>query len=78
MKKPVQPPRLAVRIFEWYCGYAQIEDLQGDIDELFFSNLKKMSPAKAKLKYWAHVMSLIMSQTIRTARTNPVDTLRYE
>jgi putative ABC transport system permease protein len=70
MKKPVQPPRLAARIFEWYCGYAQIEDLQGDIDELFFSNLQKMSPAKAKLRYWAHVMSLIFSYALKRRKHN--------
>jgi putative ABC transport system permease protein len=70
MKNPVQPPRLAVRIFEWYCGYAQIEDLQGDIDELFFSNLKKMSPAKAKLKYWSQVLSLIFSYALKSRKRN--------
>lgn len=70
MKRSLQPPRLAVRIFEWYCGYAQIEDLQGDIDELFYSNLKKMSPAKAKFKYWMQVLSLIFSYALKKRKRN--------
>jgi putative ABC transport system permease protein len=70
MKKSVQPPRLAAKIFEWYCGYAQIEDLQGDIEELFYSNLNKMSPAKAKLKYCAQVLSLIFSYALKKRKKN--------
>lgn len=70
MKKDTHPPRLAVRIFEWYCGFAQIEDLQGDIDELFYSDLKKMSPAKAKMKYWGQVISLIFSYALKRRKHN--------
>ena len=30
-----QPPKLARKIFEWYCGQAKVEDLLGDLDEWF-------------------------------------------
>src|SRR5688572_3371081 len=60
-KKSIRPPKLAERLFEWYCSNAMIEDLQGDLEELFFSNLKRMSSTKAKTLYWFHVISLIFS-----------------
>jgi len=62
--RTIQPPRLANTLFEWYCGNASVEDLRGDVDELFYSNLKIMSPSRAKIKYWQHVVSLIFSYAL--------------
>jgi putative ABC transport system permease protein len=64
-KSPIQPPRLANKLFEWYCDNAAIEDLHGDMEELFYSNLEKMSTAKAKRKYWLQTFSLIFSYAIK-------------
>lgn len=58
------PPRLAEKIFSWYCGLAKIEDLQGDIEEVFYNNLKTKSPFHAKLTYCKQVASLIFSYAI--------------
>src|SRR5258708_14263432 len=63
--KRVRPPRLADKLFEWYCDKAAIEDLHGDMEEMFYSNLQKMSVAKAKRKYWQQTLSLIFSYTIK-------------
>lgn len=63
--KVQQPPKLARRIFDWYCGYAKVEDLRGDLEELFFYNAKTKSLNKAKLIYWKQVLSLISSYAIR-------------
>ena len=60
-----KPPHLASILFEWYCENATIEDLHGDMEELFYSNLEKMSARKAKFKYWQQVLSLIFSYTIK-------------
>ncbi|SHH52375.1 putative ABC transport system permease protein [Chryseolinea serpens] len=64
-KPSVKPPRLADRLFEWYCNNASIEDLHGDLEELFFRNLEKMSVRRAKWNYWRHVLSLIFSYALR-------------
>jgi putative ABC transport system permease protein len=64
-KPSVKPPRLADRLFEWYCNNASIEDLHGDLEELFFRNVEKMSVRSAKWKYWQHVLSLIFSYALR-------------
>jgi putative ABC transport system permease protein len=60
-----KPPRLANRLFKWFCGDAFVEDISGDIDELFFLNLNQMSPWKARLKYWQQVFSLILSYAVQ-------------
>jgi len=63
MKQP-RPPRIAEKIFSWYCGLAKTEDLQGDIEEVFYHNLKTKSPFRARLTYWKQVVSLIFSYAI--------------
>ena len=67
-----QPPRLASRLFEWYCENAVIEDLHGDMEELFYLNLEKMSERKAKLKYWQQVLSLLFSDAIKKRKKKSV------
>jgi putative ABC transport system permease protein len=67
MKTPssVKPPRLAVKLFEWYCSSLQAEDMQGDMEELFYADLQRMSASMAKIKYWQHVVSLLFSYALR-------------
>ncbi len=60
-----QPPKLARKIFEWFCGSANVEDLLGDLDETFYLHLKNRSLFQAKLIYWKHVISLMFSYAIR-------------
>jgi len=60
-----QPPKLARRFFDWYCGQAKVEDLVGDLDEWFYQNLKTKSPAKAKIIYWRQTLLLIFSYAIK-------------
>lgn len=45
------PPRLADRFLEWFCDPYLLEDLQGDLYELYESNLNK-GRLKADSKYW--------------------------
>jgi putative ABC transport system permease protein len=61
----IRPPRLADKLLQWFCENAQIEDLQGDIEELFYSDSKIMSARQAKLKYWKRVLSLLFSYAIK-------------
>ncbi len=67
MKEPpkIKPPILAAKLFAWYCENASIEDLNGDMEELFYANLERMSVRKAKFKYWQQVLSLLFSYTIK-------------
>src|SRR5690348_6997264 len=65
MKKRIQPPRIADRLFEWYCSNASVEDLHGDMEELFYSNVERMPLWKAKMHYWKSVLSLMFSYALR-------------
>lgn len=63
--KEVRPPRLAQKLFDWFCNDAVVEDLRGDMEELFYVNAEKMSVQKAKWKYWMHTLSLVTSYAVR-------------
>jgi putative ABC transport system permease protein len=60
-----QPPKLARRIFEWYCGQAKVNDLSGDLDELFYLNLKNKSAFVSKWIYWKQTFSLLFSYAVK-------------
>lgn len=68
MKSVQRPPRLARRLFAWYCGNAQVDDLVGDMDEIFERNLSRMAIWRARLKYWSQVLSLMSSYAIKRRR----------
>ena len=70
MKKEIKPPRLADRLLIWYCQRASIEDLQGDAEELFYEDLKRMSVARASLCYWQQVLSLIFSYAVKKRKAH--------
>src|SRR4051812_33055547 len=59
-----RPPRLAAHLFRWYGERAQIDDLHGDIDELFYEDVKHYKVTKANVNYWRRVISLIFSYAI--------------
>lgn len=69
MKKGNQhPPRYAKAFFEWCAGNANVDDLLGDVDELFRLNLDRMPTWRAKAKYWRQVFSLVFSYAITSRK----------
>ncbi len=73
----IRPPRLADRIFEWYCENACIEDLHGDLEELFYADLGQMTGRKAKIKYWQRVISLMFSYAIKSRKRKSGDLIMF-
>ena len=67
-KYDIQPPKLPGRILEWYCGPLAVEDLKGDLDELFYTNLDSMSLRRARIKYWAQMVNLLFSYAAKRRR----------
>lgn len=63
--KQHQPPRLARKLFQWYCGQAKVNDLLGDLDEWFYLNLKNKSVLATKWQYWKQVLSLMFSYAVK-------------
>jgi putative ABC transport system permease protein len=76
----IKPPKLAQKLFDWFCSDAAVEDLRGDIDELFYINLDRMPIGKAKFKYWLQTFSLITSYAVRKRKrksTNKISSIEY-
>lgn len=64
--RKVTPPRWAQRFLEWYCRPELLEDLEGDLNEYFFRNLKTIGPSKARIVYIIDVLKFLRRYTIRT------------
>lgn len=47
----IHPPKLADRLLEWFCDPYLLEDLQGDLHEIYFVRSKK-NKRVANLTYW--------------------------
>ncbi len=65
-----QPPKLARKLFDWYCGLAKVEDLRGDLEEWFYHHAKTKSVGNAKWIYWKQVLSLLFSYAIFKRKLN--------
>lgn len=65
MKSDINPPKLAERIFSWYCNKTANEDFHGDLEELFYKDLEHGSVRRAKFLYWKGVFSFIFSYAMR-------------
>jgi putative ABC transport system permease protein len=63
--KQQQPPKFARKIFEWYCGQAKVNDLLGDVEELFYLNVQSKSLFRARVLYWKQILVLMFSYAIR-------------
>ena len=60
-----QVPKFARWLLERYANKVMMEDLLGDLDELFFQNVKKKGLLKAQLGYWIEVSSLLFSYALK-------------
>lgn len=59
------PPLLAVKLLQFFAGKAQVEDIKGDLDEVYLMQRKATKKWKADLDYWWQVASLIFSHGLR-------------
>jgi len=59
------PPKWASRLLKWYAGRAHIEDLQGDLEEVYYDEVNCLSPLSAKFNYSWQVLSLIFSYALK-------------
>lgn len=59
------PPRWATRLLSWYCKPELLEDLQGDLNEYFYRNLRKKGFARARLTYIIDVIKFFKPYIIR-------------
>ncbi|MEM0940828.1 MAG: ABC transporter permease [Bacteroidota bacterium] len=55
------PPKNAQRLLRRFAGRADLEDILGDMDEIYSCNLKDAKEWQADLNYWRQVCSLLFS-----------------
>jgi putative ABC transport system permease protein len=51
MQANYKPPRFAQKVLLSFLREDISEEVQGDLEELFFSNLEKSTPSRAMLNY---------------------------
>ena len=69
MKHPL-PPKFAEKFLLLFLKQELAEEVLGDLDEKFFSTLKKKSLRKAKLNYWYQVFNYLRPFAFKYFRSN--------
>lgn len=64
------PPKLAAIILKWIAGKADLEDIQGDMDEVFYQHVQEKGALKSALNYWLHTLSLFSSYALKKRKSN--------
>jgi putative ABC transport system permease protein len=59
------PPKLAIRLLHSFLRNDFAEEVQGDLEEKFYSDIKNKSAFKAKINYWYQVANYIRPFAIR-------------
>jgi putative ABC transport system permease protein len=61
----IQPPQLLLRFFRWFCDPAVVEDIEGDLTEIFQQESLRSGKAKARLMFSMNVLRLFRPGIIR-------------
>jgi putative ABC transport system permease protein len=64
------PPKAASRLLAWFAGKADLEDIQGDMDEMYGQIKAANGSRAAKLYYWRQVISLIFSYALTRRKSH--------
>ncbi len=76
---PIVPPQLPLRFLRWFCDPDLLEDVEGDLNELYQRRMS-VNPTKARRLYYRDVMLLFRPGIIRNVTfsfTNPSDMLQH-
>ncbi|MEM8568772.1 MAG: ABC transporter permease [Bacteroidota bacterium] len=80
MKKGVEPPKFYTRLFAWFCNEEYYEELQGDLEQSFYENLKEQGIRKAIRKYRKEVFLMVRPSVIKRIKghtnSNNIDMVR--
>lgn len=65
MNIPIQPPKWATRLLHWFCASHLVNDLEGDLLELFVQRVRTQGPREARRRYVRDVLSLMRPFALR-------------
>ena len=63
----MQPPKLSLRFFRWFCHPKVLRNIEGDLMELYNERLKELGKPKADIKFIIDVLLLFRPGIIRPA-----------
>lgn len=63
------PPEWPLKFLRFFLKKEYVEEIEGDMEEVFFDNLKESSPRKAKLEYTVEMMKLLRPALIKNFKT---------
>ncbi|WNJ16362.1 FtsX-like permease family protein [Pontibacter sp. G13] len=73
-----QPPKWAIRWFEWFCSDDYREYILGDLYELFHERLESLGPKAARRRFVWDVLMLCRPFLWKRFRLNALDHLSYQ
>ncbi|MEQ8469921.1 MAG: permease prefix domain 2-containing transporter [Marinoscillum sp.] len=65
MSKDLFPPKLTIHFLRWFCDPQLLEDVEGDLQELFNRRVAKQ-PSKARIIFYWDVLVLFRPGIIRS------------
>lgn len=68
-QKTKSPPKWADRLLEFYCNPKLLEQIQGDVHELYYWRLSEEGERKAKRAFWWDVIRFFRWRNIRRSTT---------
>lgn len=76
-ENPIDPPKWADRFLSWYCNPKLLEQIQGDVHELFFWRLEEEGHHKAKRSFAWDVIRLFRWSNIKrsTSQTQKINNI---
>lgn len=72
---PLRPPRRATTFLRWFLKEELLEEVEGDLEEKFYLNLKNKSVAAAKRNYWYQVFHYLRPFAIKSLSLYPSNNL---
>lgn len=76
--RKISPPKWADRFLEWYCNPALLEDIQGDVYELFERSLKKKNRRFASWQFAWNVLRFFRWANIKRSKKSNPSVMMYQ
>lgn len=71
-----QPPEWPVKLLRFFVKDEYLEEIEGDMEELFLSNIEQTSPGRARLLYTLEMVKLLLRPALlKNFRTIPTSKL---
>lgn len=61
----IEPPKWPLKFLRSFIKSEYLEEIEGDMEEVFYDNLQQYTPGKAKRMYWAEMFKLLRLSLLR-------------